>query len=44
MKFGELIEYNKQNIFLQNLCRKWAKDTSSRRFLFLEKAFSEIIG
>ena len=22
MKFGQLIEYNKRNIFLQNLCRK----------------------
>ena len=30
MKFGQLIEYNKRNIFLQKLCRKWAKETSSR--------------
>ena len=22
MKFGQLIEYNKRNIFLQNVCRK----------------------
>ena len=22
MKFGQLIEYNKRNIFLQNLCEK----------------------
>ena len=22
MKFGQLIEYNQRNIFLQNLCRK----------------------
>ena len=23
MKFGQLIEYNKRNIYLQKLCRKW---------------------
>ena len=23
MKFGKLIDYNKRNIFLQKLCRKW---------------------
>ena len=30
MKFGRLIEYNKINIFLQNLYRKWSRETSSR--------------
>ena len=30
MKFGQLLEYNKRNIFLQKLCRKWGKETSSR--------------
>ena len=35
MKSGQLIEYNKRNIFLQKLCRKWAKENSSRpRFIF----------
>ena len=29
MKLGQLIEYNKKNIFLQKLCRKWDKETSS---------------
>ena len=29
-KFSQLIEYNKRNIFLQKLCRKWDKKTSSR--------------
>ena len=38
MKFGQLIEYNKRNIFLQKLCGKWSKETSSRLFLFLKKA------
>ena len=30
MKFGQLIEYYKTNIFLQKLCRKWSKESSSR--------------
>ena len=30
MKFGQLIEYNKTNIFLQKLCQKWGRETSSR--------------
>ena len=25
IKFGQLIQYNKRNIFLQKLCRKWGK-------------------
>ena len=30
MKFGQLMEYKKSNIFLQKLCKKWGKETSSR--------------
>ena len=30
MKFGQLIEYNKGNIFLQKLFRKWVNETSYR--------------
>ena len=30
MKFGQLIEYNEINIFLQKLYRKWGRETSSR--------------
>ena len=30
MKLGQFTEYNKRNIFLQNLCGKWGKETSSR--------------
>ena len=37
MKFGQLIEYNKRNIFLQKLCRKWGRETSSRPLYFLKK-------
>ena len=37
MKFGQLIEYNKRNIFLQKLCGKWSRETSSRPlFIFLK--------
>ena len=37
MKFGQLIEYNKGNIFLQKLCRKWHMETSSRLLLIFKK-------
>ena len=30
MKFGNLIKYNKRNIFLQITCREWGRETSSR--------------
>ena len=30
IKFGQLIEYNKRNIFLQKLCQKWGREASSR--------------
>ena len=30
MKLGPLIEYNNRNIFLQRICRKWGRETSSR--------------
>ena len=30
MKFGQLIEYNKRNIFLQKLYGKWGRETSPR--------------
>ena len=38
MKFGQLIEYNKRNIFLQKLCRKWGKETSSRPLFIFWKS------
>ena len=35
MTFGHNdVEYNKRNISLQKLCRKWGKETSSRPFNF----------
>ena len=34
MKFGQLIEYNKVNIFLQKLCGKWDRKTSARALIF----------
>ena len=30
MKFGQLIEYNKRNIFLQELYGKWGRENGSR--------------
>ena len=38
MKFSQLIESNKRSIFLQKLCEKWGKETSSRPlFIFLKR-------
>ena len=34
MKFGQLIEYNKKNIFLQKLYGEWGRETSSRPLFF----------
>ena len=39
MKFGQLIEYNKRNIFLQKLCKKWGRETSSRPLFVFLKSF-----
>ena len=33
------MEYNKRNIFLQKSCRKWSKETSSRRLYVFLKSF-----
>ena len=38
MKYGQLIEYNMRNTFLQKLCRKWGKETSSKPLLFFYKS------
>ena len=38
MKRGQLVEYNKRNVFLEKLCEKWGKETSPRPLLILEKA------
>ena len=43
MKFSQLIEHPKKNIFLPNLCRKWGMETSSRP-LFFKKKKSFILG
>ena len=37
MKFGQVIEDNKRNIFLQKPSRKWVRETSSRPLFFLKK-------
>ena len=38
MKFGQIIEYNKINNFLQKPCRKWGRDTSSRPLFIFWKS------
>ena len=38
MKFGQLIEYYKRDIFLQKLCGKWGRETSSRPLLIFWKS------
>ena len=38
MKFGQLIEHNNRNIFLQNLCGKWGIETSSRPLFIFNKS------
>ena len=38
MKFGQLIEYNDRNIFLQELWRKWGNETSFRPLYFSKKS------
>ena len=39
MKFGQSIEYNVKNIFLQKLSRKWGKRASSKPLLDFQKMF-----
>ena len=38
MKYGQLIEYNKRNIFLQKLCGKWDRETSSSSLFIFWKS------
>ena len=42
MKFGQAMEDNKRNIFLQISCRKWVKETSSRPLFVFKKALNEV--
>ena len=42
MKFGNLIEYNVRDIFLQKSCRKRCFETSSRPFLFFKNTLHEV--
>ena len=39
MKFDQVIEYNKRNIFRQKSCRKWDRETSSRPLFIFLKSF-----
>ena len=42
MKLGQLIGYNKRNIFLQKWCRKWGRETNSRPLYFWKIAWYEV--
>ena len=43
MKFGQLIKYNKRNVFLQKSWWKWGRETSSRPvFVFSKKTLYEL--
>ena len=42
MKFGQLIEYNVTNIFLEKSCRRWGRETGFRPLFFYKKALYEI--
>ena len=42
MKFGQLIECNKINNFLQKSYRKWDRETSSRPLFLFRKALFEV--
>ena len=38
MKFGQLIDYDKINVFLQKLCKTWGRETSSRALFIFWKS------
>ena len=40
MKYGQLIEYNKRNIFLQKFYGKWGRETSSRSLFIFWKSLT----
>ena len=37
MKFGQLIEDNTKNLFLEKSCTRYVEETSARHFFFLKK-------
>ena len=42
MKFGQLIEYDVRNIFLQKSCGKGGRETTADLYLFFENALYEL--
>ena len=40
MKFGWLIEHSQRNIFLEKLCRKWGRETSSKPLFVFLRSFT----
>ena len=43
IKFGQLVEYNKRNIFLQKLCGKRGKKTIYRPLKKLDKRWKQVV-
>ena len=39
MKIDQLVDYNKKNVFLQNLCRKLGWETTFRPLFVFQKSF-----
>ena len=37
MKFGQLLEDNTKNLFLEKSCARYVEETSARHFFFLKK-------
>ena len=42
VKLGQLIKYNKRNIFLQKLCKKWGREISPRPLFVFKKSFQYV--
>ena len=40
LKFAQLTEHNKRNIFLRKSCRIWDRETSSRPLFLFQKSFT----
>ena len=40
LRFDQLIEYKKRNIFLKKLCGKWGRETSSRPLFIFWKSLA----
>ena len=42
MKLGQLVKYNKGNIFIEKPCRKWGRENGSRPIFIFKKTLFEV--